>query len=494
MGALKHVRGAFTLPFRLLGFAGKVVLRGWLLNQRTGARFASRRERRAWLGACNRGVLLDGKSARLSETESYQNILVIARVGAGKGVYYVIPNILDCIGRKVSLVVNDPKGEAFARTSAAMARAGFRVILLDPENPAQSNRFNPLLECRDAIEIEQVAEIIVRAGNANDDSFWIKGGIRFVSVFLKALRNEAKATGQAVLTLAHLLQVFSAFGSDGRALDAFMARACIDPDDPQDRSLWLEWKRALTGNRDGVQSFVLTAITALGPVSNRNLAWITAESDFSLADLRRQKTIIYIVTPPQHAGYYAFWSSLIMRSVFTAAMRQLPAKGDLSIHIYYDEFGHGTIPEFLATINTIRAYKVSVSAVLQSIAQLSTRYGRDGAQALLGGFNTLVTYAGSDPETCLFFEKACGRVRERQTKDLAAWNPQDTYREFNLLNAGEVRGLGNGETLIVMSNRPPVRLPVTPYFKHGSFRRRASKGAVKLPVRPVTHALPRLFL
>jgi type IV secretory pathway TraG/TraD family ATPase VirD4 len=95
----------------------------------------------------------------------------------------------------------------------------------------------------------------------------------------------------------------------------------------------------------------------------------------------------------------------------------------------YDEFGHSTLPNFGSTANTIRGFRVSLSIVLQSIAQLEARYGRADAQAILGGFNSYLTYSGSDPETASFFERIIGKVREMHipmnmtTHSGAKWPP-----------------------------------------------------------------------
>lgn len=480
------VKSALALPFKGLAWGARLAINGRLLTQHSGARLSSARDMRRWLNAGNAGLLIDGQSLRLSEAESFQNVCLIARVGAGKTSRYIIPNVLDKVASRCSIVVNDPKGEVFESTSGAMQKAGFKIIVVDPENPQQSRRFNPLTEIRDDVELEQVAEILVRCGNPDDkDAFWNKGAMRFVALFLKCLKNVALSQDPRLLTLANLNYLLQNFGALGKPLDAFMAHATIDPNNPQDRRLWHEWKGLLTGNPEGVQSFVLNALTALRALSNRRIAWITARSDFRLEDLRSERTIIYFKTPPQHADYYAFLTSVFFRSVFNAAMRQVPGKSELPIYVLYDEFGHSTLPGFVATANTIRAYKVSLTIVLQSIAQLSARYGRDVSQAIHGGFNAAMTYAGSDPETCQFFESLCGKVRERQREDLLSTNPQDTYREFNLLNANEIRTLKLGETIAVLANRDPIKLSTQAYFESRKFKRMAAIEKARLPTRPV---------
>ena len=473
-------RSIITAPFTVAKFGIGFLRKGYVFQQRTGARFAKRSEYRDFLSPSHSGLLLDGHSLHLSERESFQNVCVIARVGAGKTSRFIIPNILDKAQRACSLVINDPKGEAFEATSGTLARNGYRIILIDPENPERSHRFNPLGEAQDLIELEQIAEILVAAGNPGDrDPFWNRGATRFIGLLLKCLRNVA-ADNPEHLTLANLNYLFQNFGGDGSPLDNWMAGASIDPDNPADATLWNEWKGALTGNEEGVRSFVLNALTALRAMSNRNVARLTSKSDFNLASLRHQKTAIFLVTPPQFQEYYAFLVSIFFRSVFNAAMRGLPGPNDLPIYILYDEFGHSTIPDFVSTANTLRAYRVSLSIVLQSIAQLNARYGLETARAIQGGFNTYLTFAGSDPETALFFERVIGKVRERQRNDIE--KIVDQYREYNLLNANEVRTMKSSEALIVSTNRNPVLIPSVPYFEERRFARLARTAPFTAPI------------
>lgn len=179
---------------------------------------------------------------------------------------------------------------------------------------------------------------------------------------------------------------------------------------------------------------MLNAITALSAMRQAHITQVTSESSFSLASLRTQKTVVYFITPPQHAEYYSFLTSLFFRSVFNVLMRRLLPKDGargkeartpyLSCYVLYDEFGHSTIPNFVSTANTIRGYRVSLSIVLQSIAQLSARYDRDYAQSIQGGFTTAIAYANSDPETASYFERVMGKTRVDQYQDPTAGNGQ----------------------------------------------------------------------
>lgn len=163
------------------------------------------------------------------------------------------------------------------------------------------------------------------------------------------------------------------------------------------------------------------------------------------------------------AEYYGFWTSVFFRSVFNAAMRRMPDASTLPLYILYDEFGHSTIPSFVSVANTIRGYKVSLSIVLQSLAQLSARYGRDYAQSIQGGFTTWLCYSGSDQETARFFEAVAGKVIETRKDKIEDITQQ--RHEYHLLPADAVRRLGDRQALLVSANKNPAIIEATPYFQ-----------------------------
>ena len=479
------------MPLSVITKTAGFLLKRKMLKEKTGARFAPKREWKRFLNVSHDGLLMNGSDLHLTQKDSFHNVCVIARIGGGKSSNYIIPNVYDRARFNCSLVINNPSGEVHAQTSQFMASQGFDIIVLNPEDVAHSSRFNPLFEVQSGIELEQLAHILIRAGNANDrDPFWSQGAIRLTTFFLKVLLN-ASSEREEYFSLSNLYFLFQSFGEEGEGLDNFMLRYAVNPQDPQDRTLLEEWRGHCTGNKKTIQSFISTALTSLQALGNPELAYMTATSTIELSQLRQRKTVIYFITPSQHADYYGFLTSIFFQSVFNMAMRQLPAERDLPIYVLYDEFGHATLPNFIATANTIRKYKVSLSIVLQSIAQLNARYGRDVAQAMRGGFSTYLTYSGSDPETTQFFEKIIGQVRERQRQDFD--DHMDKYQEYNLLNASEIRTIPDGTALMVSGNRNPVLMKVVAHYKNRAFARALHMGAAPLPQHPVQNRIvPRV--
>ena len=74
------------------------------MTRKEGSRFLTQKETGTLLSPRNKGLLIDGEAGHLTEQQSFQNVCVVARVGAGKTSRYIIPNVFDRAQRKCSMV------------------------------------------------------------------------------------------------------------------------------------------------------------------------------------------------------------------------------------------------------------------------------------------------------------------------------------------------------------------------------------------------------
>lgn len=74
------------------------------------------------------------------------NTVVLGASRSGKGETFVVPT-LDNLSRakeQSNMVVNDPKGELFSASKETLEKRGYRVLVLNIDDPLQSMSFNPL--------------------------------------------------------------------------------------------------------------------------------------------------------------------------------------------------------------------------------------------------------------------------------------------------------------------------------------------------------------
>lgn len=156
------------------------------LSGSNGSGMMGKSEASRFLNPINKGLVLDGQDKRLSPQDSFNHIGVIARTGGGKTSSYIIPNILKLAQGKNSMVVTDLSGELFLKTSGYLQSIGFKIYVLDPEDLSTSIGYNPLYYALSSIEIDEIAEILIKSANSGEvraeDKMWLDGAKTFLVI------------------------------------------------------------------------------------------------------------------------------------------------------------------------------------------------------------------------------------------------------------------------------------------------------------------------
>ncbi len=414
-------------------------------------------EEARFLNRFNKGLVLDGENRRLTPKESFNHIAILARTGGGKTSGYIIPNILKLAGSECSMVITDLSGELYEKTSGYLHKKGFKVFVLDPENLNESIGYNPLYYALSSVEIDEIAETIIRSANPgqirSEDKIWIDGAKTLLFILIKVL---VATQNHRFINLANLKYLLNSFGSDGSALDEVVFHYT-------DKKTFNEWKGFVSGNAKTMQSFVSTANMALNAIGiNDNLALLSAYHSINLESFRERKSAIYIRIPAQKQEQYAFLLNLFYTQFFGVMMRKLPAKSDLPVYCLLDEFGNMQIPNFPAIVITIRKYGVSLSLVLQNFSQIEEKYGKNAAQSIMeGGIAGKLFFAGLDHETTSRLSEMIG---EHNTNTIDALG-QSHYEKHSILSSADIRTMGDDEALLFYANKKPLRLRIKPYYK-----------------------------
>ena len=414
-------------------------------------------EERRFLNFSNKGLVLNGVDKRLSAKDSFNHMGIIARTGGGKTTSYIIPNILKLAQNRNSLVVTDLSGELFEKTSGYLKRKGFKIYVLDPEDLETSIGYNPLYYALSSIEIDEIADILIKSANPGqikaEDKMWLDGAKTFLTILIKVL---VATKDYRYINLANLKHLINNFGEDGTNLDELIFKYA-------DEKTFGEWKGFVSGNTRTVQSFISTANTALNAIGiNDNLAELTSSHSINFKNFRDEKSILYIRIPAQKQEQYNFLLNLFYKQFFNAMMEKLPSKSDLPIYCLLDEFGNMSIPNFSSTITTIRKYKVSISIVIQDFSQLEQRYGRSEAHTIInGGITGKLFFAGADLQITNMLTQMIG---DKYTNMLDEVGRLHHIKEPILSNA-EIRTMKDNEVLLIYGNKLPLKITVKPYYK-----------------------------
>lgn len=470
---------------------GKFIVKGKVLKKEVGARFATNKEQRKIINTRNKGVLVDGKNKRLSSKDSFQHLTIIAKPGGGKTTGYIIPNILDKASQNCSLLITDPSGEIYKRTSKYLKNKGFDIIRLNPNNLEKSACFNPFqgLDANNIIEIEQVCNSIILSKFGNDkDPLWNEGAISILEIFAKCLAYSMPDN----LNLPNLNYLIQMFGEDGSALDDWVVENSFNPLDPNDRSIIHSWTGITTSNPRMLSSYVTIAKTALKQINNWQIKQLLFSDDMQLDSFRKRKTAIYLNIPENQQKYYQFLINLFYSKFFSVLMEKEPSKKDLDVYCFLDEFGNAYVDDFQTIVNTIRKYRVSLSLVLQGISQFEEKYGKDKAESIKSGISNYIIYSGADYKTAKEQSDIIGQKVLVQRNDFT--DIIERYNQTNLLPADKIRTLKRNQILFMSANRHPFIVDFLPYYENSKFKRLVKKGAYIMPKKRIRQQTKQLYI
>jgi type IV secretory pathway TraG/TraD family ATPase VirD4 len=426
---------------------------------REKARFLGYFDRRRLLRSGNAGLVLDGDQARLSPSDSFRNCLVVATTGGGKTTGFIIPNILRL--DHASIVITDPSGALYEKTSGDLRRRGFEVLALDPLNLDRSIRYNPLATANTQRAIGETSHILARSANFSGDKFWTDGAEDLFTILIRCLKRHPNSD---YCNLANIQYLLNNFG-DGSGIAEFIVKYADDP-------TYQQFKGFVSAAENTMQGFVSTAKTSLKALLDPDLSELTARSTLDFGSLRERKTALFLIIPQNRISYYAFLMNLFYTNLFHYCLEDTKIT-DKSLPVYFllDEFGHLTIPDFPSIITTTRARRISISIILQSLSQLEARYGRYDAHTIVnGGVATRMFFPGLDVETTEMLQKVLG-VRRREILDA---DERRHIKDDNLLDSADIRAMADDEALCLFANKRPIRLRVAPYFRQSDLIRRTA--------------------
>ena len=115
--------------------------------------------------------------------------------GSGKSAAYVIPNACQLLG---SYVFTDPKGELYDKTAGYLKDNGYKIKVLNLVNPQKSDGYNPLVHVRNEIDVDVIANTIVKGqtdAGASSEPYWDDMAemlLKALIYYLKAVRPVAE--------------------------------------------------------------------------------------------------------------------------------------------------------------------------------------------------------------------------------------------------------------------------------------------------------------
>ncbi|MGC1952259.1 MAG: type IV secretory system conjugative DNA transfer family protein, partial [Gammaproteobacteria bacterium] len=218
-------------------------------------------------------------------------------------------------------------------------------------------------------------------GEGGGEAFWTHGAADILSIGLHALQNVADPRYR---TLGNLRWLLNHFGHAGEGIQEFLGRHL----DARMRSEFLGF---IHQDPKVIASVLSTARTGLLLWNDPDICRLTAADSVGVRELRKRKTVVYLIVPKSRIPYFSLILNLFYRACFRECLEHWDESAYragqlLPVYFFLDEFGNlGRIPHFETMATTLRKRACCISLILQQPAQLQAVYGQKRVESILGG-------------------------------------------------------------------------------------------------------------
>ena len=388
--------------------------------------------------------------------------------GSGKSASYSIPNAFQMLG---SYVFTDPKGELYDKTAGYLRKNGYEIKVLNLVNPANSDGYNPLLHIRSEIDVDVIANTIVKGQKteSGSDPYWDDMAemlLKALIYYLMATRPEEE---QNLASCSELVRAANANGGSNLLTDLMNQL-------PYDHPARMNYKSIEIAPEKTYGSILSSLQSKLGKFDSKEIAEVTSTDTIDFDEIGSRKTAVYVISSDTHKAY-----DFLLTIFFSQMIQQLydfadKNGGRLKVPTFFilDEFANiGQIPDFDKKISTSRSRGISFSVILQNLDQLEAVYEKS-YETIMGNCDTHVFLGSNSFKTVEYFSKALGeKTISRDSRSInrdkqfhrQGYSDSDQVMARALMTPDELRRMDNDLCIIYEKGLKPIKDEKYYYFE-----------------------------
>ncbi|MGI5848890.1 MAG: VirD4-like conjugal transfer protein, CD1115 family [Christensenellales bacterium] len=437
---------------------------------------------------------LDGRKHRRNI-----NVMVVGGSGSGKTRFYAKPNVMQC---NTSFVVLDPKGEILRDTGYLLERQGYELRVLDLIHTERSHGYNPFTYLRDDKDVLKLVGNIVRnttpKGAQSNDPFWERAETALMEALILYLVHEAPPFEQNFPMVMEMIGAADVREEDeeyASVLDELFER--LDMRDPENLAVKQYNIFKLAAGKTA-KSILISLGVRLEKFNLPQIASVVSHDEMDFPSLGEKKVALFALIPDNDSSL-----NFIIGMLYTQLFQELYYLADhmyggrlpVHVHCVMDEFANVALPdEFDKILSTMRSREISVSIILQNLAQLKALFEKQW-ESIVGNCDEFVYLGGNEQSTYEYVSKMLGKAtidtntygQSKGRSGNYSTNWQITGRE--LYTPDEVRMLDNRYVLLFIRGERAVQDGKYDLLHHPNIRMTADGGA-----SPYVHGLSPLAL
>ena len=426
---------------------------------------------------------LDGRKHRRN-----LNTLVVGGSGAGKSRFYAKVNICQC---NTSLFILDCKGELLRDCGSLLERMGYEIKVVDLLNMEKSHCYNPFAYLKSDNDVQKMVTNLFKAttpkGSQSNDPFWDTAASMLLMALVFYLWYEAPEDEKNFPMIMEMLRAGEVREDDDSyqsPLDELFDRLEMRSPDHIAVKYYKDYR---SGSAKTLKSIQITLASRLEKFNLSSVAALTATDELDLSSLGEKKVALFALIPDNDASFN-FLVSLLYASTFQelfySADRVHGGSLPVPVHFLMDEFANVSLPDdFDKLLATMRSRNISVSIIIQNIAQLKALFEKQW-ESIIGNCDEFLYLGGNETSTHkLISENYLGKstlwldTYGKSTGHSGSYSTNNQITGRELMTPDEVRMLDNNLALLFIRGEAPLMDEKYDLLKHPNIKYTTDGGA-----------------
>ena len=414
------------------------------------------------------------------KTRKNLNQLILGGAGAGKTRFYIKPNLMQ---KNTSFVITDPKGEIFRSCGKMLEKAGYNIKVFNLIDMEKSSYYNPFEYVKKDEDVLKLITNLVKNTNpevaTGGDPFFDKAETALLQAIMFLIIEEGDMYEKNFPMVMNLLQTAEVKEDDENhisELDLLFEK--LKERKPEHIAV-KQYNIFKMAAGKTAKSILISVGVRLAPFSIENVAKLVSKDTLELEKIGTEKTALFIIIPDADSTFN-FLAAMMYTQLFNVLfyVADFEHGGRLPIHVRFmlDEFANiGSIPDFEKLIATMRSREVSVSIVLQNLAQIKSKY-KESWETITGNCDSFLFLGGNEWETLKYVSEMLGKQtidvrtsgKTRGSQGSSSLNYQVDGRE--LMMPDELKLLPDSDCILFIRGIRPFRSKKINLEKHKNFK------------------------
>lgn len=391
--------------------------------------------------------------------------LVIGATGSGKTQTVILPMVHSLAKAKESMIITDPKGEIYEKTSMMLRDKGYQILLLNFRDPQNGSAWNPMeLPYKmyksgnqdKAIELldDLALNILYDDSNSNADPFWEKTSADYFSGVTLGLFEDAKENEININSVSLATTVGEEkFGGSTYIKEYFNTK---DPNSAASINA-ASTIMAASDTKASIMAVFKQKIKLFA--SRENLSEMLSHSDVDLATIGQKPTAVFIVIHDEKKTYHSLVTILLKQiyEILIGVAQENGGQLPVRTNFLLDEFANmPPLNDVTTMITAARSRKIRFTMIIQNFAQLDSVYGKEDAETIRGNCGNIIYLITSELKALEEISKMCGEVKSKKDEKTAS---------TPLVTVSDLQRMQQFEMIILRMRKQPFKTKFTPYYK-----------------------------